>query len=106
MWKTIFVCAISYNPKNIFLLYSLSNSKSPAKTGVKSKRVQASPFMSGSAPLFLRAEGLHIMDSYQTLKIKSVSFNEHLYFVNQLNRMNSTSMNRFLFYSNGGSLDL
>lgn len=53
--------------------------------------------------LFLRllwAEGPHMMDSYQPLEIKSVSFKEHLYFVNQLNHMNSTSMNRLLFYSN------
>lgn len=48
----------------------------------------------------LWAEGPHMMDSYQPLESKSVSFKEHLYFVNQLNHMNSTSMNSVLFNSN------
>lgn len=37
-------------------------------------------------------------DSYQPPEIKSAPFKEHLYFVNQLNSMNSTGMNRLLFY--------
>jgi len=47
-YKKLF-SAISYNPKNIFLLYSPSNSESSDKTGAETKQAEASPFVPSSA---------------------------------------------------------
>lgn len=50
MWKMIFVCAISYNLKHTFLLYSPGNREGSVNTESETKQVETNPFMSSSVP--------------------------------------------------------